>query len=457
MKGLTKMIINRGSRLKAAVLAVSLSMLLAGCGTPIVDTDKVGDSDRSVLSKLDDAEPITFDESSREDASKPDETSAPDESTPDDSTPDVSTPDESTAPVTPTTGTTKVHLACAGDNLIHDNIYVDAQKPDGSYDFSKCYAPCKKLIEGADIAILNQETLVNDAFPPSTFPLFSTPTACGDAVVDFGFNVISMSNNHVLDKGSAGLINSLDYWDSKDVVHYGAYRSEEDANDIKTMEVNGITFAFLGYMEHTNGIFLSDSEPGKVIYLSQEDVIKRQVEEADKIADVVVVSCHFGTEVYNEINAMQISMSEKLVEWGADLIIGTQAHALSTCRYLDKPDGGQAFVYYGLGNFLHTMYDADNADGQYGKSLVGIFGTLDIIKDYATGDITIENVKAIPVISHYEGETWTSMWYNCAVYPYADYTDELLNKHMMHWRSGVGRKDFERYISFIPDEFLAWE
>ena len=46
----------------------------------------------------------------------------------------MSTPDESTAPVTPTTGTTKVHLACAGDNLIHDNIYVDAQKPDGSYD-----------------------------------------------------------------------------------------------------------------------------------------------------------------------------------------------------------------------------------------------------------------------------------------------------------------------------------
>ncbi|MBR1383223.1 MAG: CapA family protein [Ruminococcus sp.] len=439
--------INHGSSLRAAGLAVTLSLFLASCGTPIADNPNIENHEKSVLSRLDDASSFTFEE-----------LNSADDSTADISSPsDNSTPDESEEPSVPTTGTTKVHLACAGDNLIHDNIYMDAQKEDGSYDFSKCYAPCKKLIEGADIAILNQETLVNDAFPPSTYPVFSTPTECGDAVVDFGFNVISMSNNHVLDKGSVGLISSLDYWDTKDVVHYGAYRSEEDANDIKTMEVNGITFAFLGYMEYTNGLYLDDDEPGKVIYLSEEDVIKRQVEEADKIADVVVVSCHFGTEIYNEINTMQITMSEKLVEWGADLIIGTQAHALSTCRYLDKPDGGQAFVYYGLGNFLHTMYDARNPDGLNGKSLVGIFGTLDIIKDYATGEITIENVKAIPVISHYEGESYDTMWYNCAVYPYADYTDELLEKHIMHWRSGIGRSDFERSISYIPEEFLAWE
>lgn len=55
-----------------------------------------------------------------------------------------------------------------------------------------------------------------------------------------GFNVVSMSNNHVLDQGEEGLISSLDYWDTKGIVHYGAYRSQEDADTIKTMEVNGI-------------------------------------------------------------------------------------------------------------------------------------------------------------------------------------------------------------------------
>lgn len=451
---------NIKSRLSVLAAAASVTLLFASCGTPIVDNDKIGADDRSLLSRIDNssAEPETS--LSDDPASVPDE-SVTDESQPEDPQPE-STPDDDSQPSKkdkdePSEGTTVVHLCCAGDNLIHDNIYVDARNDDGTYDFAKCYAPCKKLIEGTDVAILNQETLVNDAFEPSTFPLFSTPTEVGDAVVDFGFNVISMSNNHVLDKGSAGLISSLDYWDTKDVVHYGAYRDEADSEDIRTLEVNGITFAFLGYMQHTNGIFLGDGEPGKVVYLEEEDVMERQIRKADEIADVVVVSCHYGTEIMNEINAQQVTLTPKLVEWGADLIIGTQAHALSTCTYLDKPDGGRAFVYYGLGNFLNTMYDADNDDGHYGKSLVGIFGKMDVVKDYATKEITFENVKAIPVISHYEGETWESMWYNCRVYPYGDYTDDLLAKHMMHWRSGVGRKDFERYISYIPDEFLAYE
>ena len=448
--------------LSAAAFACAVSMIFTSCGNPIVDTDKIGASDLSALSRID-----KDDSSSQAPAeSKGDETSKADaseaESKPEEA---VDSADESKedAPVNsfgkdePTESTAVVHLACAGDNLIHDNIYVEAQKDDGTYDFSPCYAPCKKLIEGTDIAILNQETLVNDAFEPSTFPLFSTPTALGDEVVDFGFNVISMSNNHVLDKGSKGLISSLDYWDSKEVVHYGAYRDEADSEDIKTMEVNGITFAFLGYMQHTNGIFLNDGEPGKVVYLDEEDVIKRQIEKADKMADVVVVSCHYGTEIENELNGQQITLTPKLVEWGADLIIGTQAHALSTCTYMDKPDGGQAFVYYGLGNFFHTMYDADNPDGKQGKSLVGIFGKLDVVKDFATKEITFENVKAIPVISHFEGVSWDTMWYNCRVYPYGDYTDDLFAKHMMHVRSGIQRSDLERSISYIPDEFLAYE
>ena len=456
----------RNKRSLAAALAFAAVMMLSSCGTPIMDTDKVGSSDLSVLKKLDSsaaseestAESTADTESKAEvkDNSKDDtkseaETESKAEPAPESEADKPAKKDE------PTEGTTTVHLCCAGDNLIHDNIYVEAQKDDGTYDFAPCYAPCKKLIEGTDVAILNQETLVNDAFEPSTFPLFSTPTALGDEVVDFGFNVISMSNNHVLDKGSEGLISSLDYWDSKPVVHYGAYRDEADSEDIKTMEVNGISFAFLGYMQHTNGIFLADGEPGKVVYLEEEDVIKRQIEKADKMADVVVVSCHYGTEIMNELNAQQLTLTPKLVEWGADLIIGTQAHALSTCSYLDKPDGGQAFVYYGLGNFFHTMYDNDNPDGHQGKSLVGIFGKLDVVKDYATKEIKFENVKAIPVISHFEGVSWDTMWYNCKVYPYGDYTDDMFNKHMMHVRSGLQRSDLQRCINFIPDEFLAYE
>lgn len=338
-------------------------------------------------------------------------------------------------------------LVCVGDNLIHDNIYNEALKLGGGtdYDFTQMYEHVTKYIEGTDVAIINQETLVTDAYKPQSYPCFVSPTAIGDKAVDMGFNVVSMCNNHVLDMGADGLISSLDYWDTKDVVHYGAYRSEEEANEIRTMEVNGITFAFLGYMEHTNGFFL-DGDNGKVIYLSEEDKIEEQIRQADQIADVVVVSCHYGTEIMNELNQQQIDLTPKLVEWGADLIIGTQAHTLSTCEYLDKPDGSQAFVYYGLGNFISTMYDI--------KSLVGIIGKLNVVKDPDSGVISFENVKAIPIISHFEAVDYNGDWYNCAVYPYAEYTDDLFARNYVY---GFTRESVEECLSYIPEEFLSIE
>lgn len=342
--------------------------------------------------------------------------------------------------------TSSCTFLCVGDNLIHDNIYKEALSKGGGtkYDFTDCYKHIEKYID-ADVAVINQETLVNDYHEPQSYPTFSTPTALGDKVLDLGFNVISMSNNHVLDMGADGLINSLDYWDSKNALHYGAYRNKADSENIRTMEVNGIKFAFLGYMEHTNGISLS-SDKGCVVYLDDEETVKRQIQEADKKADVVVVSCHYGTEITNELNQQQIELTPKLVEWGADLIIGTQAHALSTCQYLDKPDGGKAFVFYGLGNFFSTMYDTN--------SLVGLMGKMNIIKDNKTGKISFENIKAIPVISHFEAQYYDSDWYNCAVYPYAQYTDELFSKNFVE---GFTRERVEEILKYVPKEFLSIE
>lgn len=412
---------NRSKVIISATVAAIYAVSLASCsGTPINNNDTVSEDNSVVIT-----EPTNSD-------TQPSS---------------VPTVEESSKPEEPT-GTTSARLVCVGDNLIHDNIYLEALEKGGGveYDFSYCYEHVKKYIEGADVAVLNQETLVTDYCQPSTFPTFATPTELGDEVVDdLGFNAISMANNHVLDKGEEALISSLDYWDSKGVVHYGAYRSQEDCENIKTMTVNDITFAFLGYTEHTNGFSLS-GDGAQVIYLSDEATIERQIRQADKIADVVVVSCHYGTEILNELNDQQITLTPKLVEWGADLIIGTQSHTVSTCEYLDKPDGGHAFVYYGLGNFISTMYDT--------KSLVGIIGDLEVVKNYDTDEITFENVKAIPIISHFEAQSYNSNWYNCTVYPYVEYTDELFSKNYV---SGFTRDSVEACLAYIPDEFLSIE
>ena len=340
-----------------------------------------------------------------------------------------------------------VHLVCAGDNLIHSSIYKQAKRRaeangEDGYDFDYVYEKVEKYLDGADIAILNQETIVTDELEPSDYPRFCSPADLGEKMIEMGFNAFSLSNNHILDRGEEGLLATLRFWDSHEgIIRYGAYRDEEDMNNIRTMEVNGVTFAFLGYMEHTNGLSLPSDSECKITYFDELDLIEQQVRRAGEIADVVIVSAHYGKETINEQTQTQLDLTQKLVEWGADLIIGTQPHTAQGMEYIQKPDGSNAFVFYCLGNFVSAQ--------SYELTMVGILGDLDIVKNMDTGEVTIENVKAIPIITQY-GYNYS----NIHIEPYATYTEEMLEDHGC---DGFDQDTIDYVLSFIPEEFLAIE
>lgn len=336
-----------------------------------------------------------------------------------------------------------VNVLCAGDNLIHTPIYRQAKErsADGTYyDFSYAYQNVAQLIEKADLAILNQETIISDEYEPSTYPSFCSPTDLADEMLRIGFDAFSISNNHVLDKGEKGLISTLSFWKTEhpDIPVYGAYESEEDMNNIRTHTVNGITFAFLGYMEHTNGLYLPKDSECRVTYLSEEELIEEQVKKAREIADCVIVSVHFGIEVTTTISQQQYCFAQKLADWGADIIVGTQPHTIQSMEYLDKADGGKAFVFYCLGNFLSAM------DNPY--SMVEYLGRITVTKNNSSGEITISNPNAVPLINHYD-----SGYRNIRVYPFSEYTKELAAAHGC---KNTSYDFFEKVINDnIPTEF----
>ena len=429
-------------KLTAILSAAIIALTATGCGTEI-SSGSLKKSENSAYSSM-----VASSSSQTDDTSTVSDT---DESKPSDDTSE-SDPTDPSSEEPSQEPSYKVSLLCVGDNLIHDNIYLEAEKKSGQkgkYDFTDAYKPIESYIKGNDLAIINQETIVTDVVPPTSYPTFASPKAVADKVKSLGFNAVSMCNNHVLDKGDAAIQDSIKYWDSLGILHYGIYADQADCDNIKTMEINGIKFAFVGYMEHTNGLSLPAGSSATYIRLAEEEKVKAQIQKADKMADVVIVSCHYGTEISNELNAQQKTITPKLVEWGADLIIGTQAHALSTSEYLDKADGTKAFVFYGLGNFLNTMDDK--------ISVIGLMGKLNVVKDKDTGKIAFENVKCIPVISHFEGDSWEGEWTNCTIYPYAKYTDELYARHY------VGKHGFTRAYTesvlktYVPKEFLSIE
>ena len=242
-----------------------------------------------------------------------------------------------------------------------------------------------------------------------------------DAVIDLGFDVFTMANNHLLDMGTDGLEESINFWNKKaaenDLTVLGAYLNEEDANNIRMREVNGVKIAFLAYAHHINGFeSLLDDVPLRVIMNEEEDVIERQIKEAKQKADVVIVSAHWGQDDTTVVTEDRIELANKMVNWGADVILGCHTHTAETMEWIERDDGTKGFVYYSMGNFICAQTDNFN--------VVGELPDFDIVIDGSTNELRLENVGAIPMIIHYE-EGFSNM----KVYPYSKYTPELAERH----------------------------
>ena len=88
-----------------------------------------------------------------------------------------------------TQGKTRVRLVAVGDNLIHNTLIAAGEQKDGSRNYDAFYQDIKQYIEPADIAVINQETVLGgSSFDYSGYPCFNSPWEIGDAAIAAGFD-----------------------------------------------------------------------------------------------------------------------------------------------------------------------------------------------------------------------------------------------------------------------------
>ncbi|MCL2694032.1 MAG: CapA family protein, partial [Oscillospiraceae bacterium] len=338
--------------------------------------------------------------------------------------PDEAPPSERGAESMPEPEFLSVSVAAAGDNLIHSPIFNQARRRSAEagdplgYDFLPAYANVMDLIAGHDIAIINQETLVNDAFEPSNHPLFSTPGALGDFMLEMGFNVFGIANNHTLDKGVEGLTASLDFWRERSgrAVVVGAYYDEEDRADIRTKEINGVTFSFLAYTEHLNELRLPAGSPLQIGKTGDWEQVTEEIKKAKAVSDVCVVMLHWGIENYDQIEDEQREAAQKLAEAGADIILGTHPHVLRDIEFIRRSDGTEALVVYSLANFI----SAQNIP----QTMIGGVVTFEVAVNSITREVEIKDVLLTPTITHFDAG-----YSNVRIYPLSGYDQSLASAH----------------------------
>ena len=340
-----------------------------------------------------------------------------------------------------------------GDNLIHGMLYMQANnRANGNgYDFDYAYENIEHYFDDFDIKFINQETLVNDAFKPSTYPQFSSPVELGEKVINMGFNAIGMSNNHSYDKGPDGIRSSLGFWEKqKDLVYFGFYTGD-DENEIKYLDINGVKVAFLAYTRWTNGLSIADESCPKIVFTYDYETIERQVKIAKENADIVIASCHWGYEETNQIIDEQKETALKLNEFGVDAIIGTHPHVIQTVEWIENPETGhKTIVCYSLGNFISAQSTAN--------TMLGGMLKFDIVKTYIdlqdNYTVAIKNPKFIPTVTHYDAN-----YSNVRNYLLEDYSDEMAQVHGVRAFDPVFSVEFMENViyKYIPEEFLLYK
>lgn len=312
----------------------------------------------------------------------------------------------------------KVSFVAVGDNIGHERVYTYADKSsgdlnDGLYDFKPLYQYVKDDISNADLAFINQESILGgDQLGISGYPAFNTPSALAKDLVDTGFDIINGASNHSLDKGFVGVQNSANTWRQfKDVIFNGTFDSAEDASTIRVIERNGIKFSLLSYTYGTNGYTSPNSY---AVPLFDDAKISSDVQKAKQVSDVVIVSAHWGIESKEEVSESQLHYAQLFADLGVDLVIGTHPHVIQPMQWVSGKDGNQTLVAYCLGNFVSTMETVDT-------QLEGML-SLDFVKK--DGNVKIENVVWTPLVNYFGDGT-------IFMIPLKDLTQDLVDKHFV--------------------------
>lgn len=231
------------------------------------------------------------------------------------------------------------------------------------------------LLRSADIAMVNLESPVTLRGMPVQKPFnFRVRPASVAALLPAGISIVNIANNHIFDYGPEGLFDTFSYLDSLKIFYVGAGRNLKEAHRGVVREIRGIRIGFLGYYGGGEAPGATKTGPGvarRSIREISEDIDSLRTRDS---VGYVVVNLHWGTELADSPDSDQQIFAHRVIDAGADAIIGHHPHIL---QGIEQYHGG--VIVYSLGNFLfggnsrssydtgvfEILFDGKNADYRF--------------------------------------------------------------------------------------------
>lgn len=267
---------------------------------------------------------------------------------------------------TPIPASASASMMFAGDLMCLSRQQRAAMsQSDGSfeYDFRPSFEYVRYILNNADCAVGNLETVLSPSSPYATqlyefdngMPNLNGPQLYLMGVKYSGFDALVMANNHCLDAGITGIEETLTAVETYGFAHTGLFRSANEKR-YAMLNVKGIKVALLSYSEFFNSRDHLVADRPYMISKYSEDAVKRDVAAAKADgAELVVAYNHWGAENTHQPTATVRQHAQQMANAGVDVIIGSHSHAVQPSAWLTASDGRKVLCVYSMGNFISSM------------------------------------------------------------------------------------------------------
>ncbi|HWB33740.1 MAG TPA: CapA family protein [Candidatus Paceibacterota bacterium] len=227
-------------------------------------------------------------------------------------------------------GDTTLHTLFVGDVMLDRNVAVHAAQAGDDVLF----AGVEPLFKSKDMVIGNLEGTITDnqsiAQQDHSILRFTFDPHFAAFLKSIGFTALSQANNHSLDFGQSGYLNTVAYLQAADIGSFGHALNEENLS--LELSGKGQTLCLVGYME------LFKPDPTSVI---------NEIARLRPLCSEVVVMPHWGVEYMHDPTAAQVSLAHEFIDAGADVVVGGHPHVVEPLEIYNNHA-----IFYSLGNFL---------------------------------------------------------------------------------------------------------
>lgn len=247
-----------------------------------------------------------------------------------------------------TVQTSPLHLLFAGDILLSDHVMAAYNKAGGINGVLD--DGLRAEISRADIFMANEEFPFSDGGTAAKGKQFTfrSPTANVSIMNEIGVDIVSLANNHSLDFGTDALVDTCTALDGAGIKYAGAGPDMDRAKQLQTFEAGGKTIGFLAASRvYPEASWVAGSQKPGMVSGYDPAILLEEVRKAREACDYLVVYMHWGIERDEKPQDYQRALGKKLIDAGADLVMGSHPHVLQGVEYYNgKP------ICYSMGNFI---------------------------------------------------------------------------------------------------------